>query len=245
MAEQGKKTALITGVSREMGLGFETARQLGQRGYKVFVSARRMEAANSLAQKLSAEGLDVVAAELDVADADSIASLRDRLEREAGMLNALINNASAPFDAETPTLATEKDAMLSNYLVHVVGPWMLVEALLPLLTASGAGRIVNLSSAGASFGGEKGMQAGGTKLGAYAVTKAALNALTVKLSAALEGEPVKVNSVYPGWVATYPGTAEIGARPVSEGAKGVVWAATLPDDGPSGGFFRDGERISW
>lgn len=245
MSEQIKKTALITGVSRGMGLGFETARQLAQRGFKVFISARRAEAADALAQKLRAEGLDVAAAELDVTDAVSIAALRDRLAQEAGALSALINNASAPFDAETPTLATPKDAMLSNYLVHVVGPWMLVEALHPLLAASGAGRIVNISSAGASFGGDKGMQGGGKVLGAYAVTKAALNALTIKLAAALEGEKVKVNAVYPGWVATYPGTAKMGARPVAEGAKGIVWAATLPDDGPTGGFFRDGEPIPW
>jgi NAD(P)-dependent dehydrogenase (short-subunit alcohol dehydrogenase family) len=89
------------------------------------------------------------------------------------------------------------------------------------------------------------MKTRGGNLIAYAVSKAALNAMTVKFAAAFADTPIIINCVCPGWVATYPGTLEMGARPVSEGAKSVVWAATLPDDGPRGGFFRDGAPLAW
>ena len=109
--------------------------------------------------------------------------------------------------------------------------------LLPLLRASGRGRIVNVSSEGGS------LASMGGGLPAYHTSKAALNALTRTLAAELRRDGILVNSVCPGWVATDMGGP--GGRPVSEGAAGIVWAATLPDDGPTGGFFRDGRPIAW
>ncbi len=238
-------TTLITGVSRRMGLGFETARQLAQLGHAVIVTARQLAAAEALAAELAAEGLTVTALALDVTDDASIAAAVAAVTATHGRLDVLINNAAGTFDYDVETLTVTREAMLAAFDTHVAGPWRLVEAFLPLLERAPAGRIVNVSSEAASFGAGYGLAARGRTLGAYAVTKTALNALTVKLAAALAETSIRVSSVCPGWVATYPGTAEMGARPVPEGAASVVHAATLPQDAPSGRFWRDGAPLAW
>ena len=128
--------------------------------------------------------------------------------------------------------------VMETIATNLLGPWRLCQAFLPLLRKSQAGRIVNVSSESGSLAE---MGAGPP---AYQVTKAALNALTRTLAGELRGEHILVNAVCPGWVATDMGGS--GApRSVSEGAAGIVWAATLPDDGPTGGFFRDGKPLPW
>ena len=126
---------------------------------------------------------------------------------------------------------------MEAFETNVYGPWRLCQSFVPLLRQSPHARIVNVSS---SAGALKGMKAGTP---AYSMTKAALNALTLMLADELRDEGILVNAVCPGWVATDSGGP--GGRPVPEGAQGIVWAATLPDDGPTGGFFRDGQRIAW
>jgi NAD(P)-dependent dehydrogenase (short-subunit alcohol dehydrogenase family) len=120
-----------------------------------------------------------------------------------------------------------------------------VNAFLPLLRASGRARVVNVTSEAGSFTAAQGLPAQADHLAGYAVAKAALNAYTVKLASALEGSGILVNVVSPGFVATQPGSEEMGARPIPEGAASVVWAATLDDDGPHGGFFRDAEPLTF
>ena len=120
---------------------------------------------------------------------------------------------------------------------NLYGPWLLCQAFIPLMKGNGYGRIVNVSSGAGSLH----YMGGGTP--AYGISKAALNALTIKLASELSGTGILVNSVDPGWVATDMGGR--GGRPVEEGAKGIVWAATLPDNGPSGGFFYDGKPEPW
>lgn len=238
-------TTLITGVSRRMGLGFETARQLARLGHDVIITSRQRVAAEALADELRAQDLPVTALQLDVTDDDSIKAAAEAVAGGRGRLDVLINNAAGTFDYDIETLAVGREAMLAAFDTHVAGPWRTVEAFLPLLKGSPAGRIVNVSSEASSFGAASGLAARGKTLGAYSITKAALNALTVKLAAALADTPIVVSSVCPGWVATYPGTAELGARPVTDGAASIVHAAMLPAGASSGSFWRDGAPLAW
>ncbi|MEV6108180.1 SDR family oxidoreductase [Streptomyces sp. NPDC051940] len=223
--------SLVTGGNR--GIGKEVCRQLGRLGHTVLLSARDGEAAEEAAGGLRAEGLDVRALTLDVSDADSVG----RAAREVGELDVLVNNAAIHYDtwqrATTADLAVVHEAAETN----LYGPWRCVQAFLPQLRRSAHPRVVNVSSEAAAFG----SMGAGTP--AYTTTKAALNALTVMLAAELRRDGVLVNAVCPGWVATDMGGP--GGRPVEDGAQSVVWAAVLADDGPSGGFFRDGRPLSW
>ena len=118
--------------------------------------------------------------------------------------------------------------------------------MLPLLRRSPSPRIVNISSGAGSHGDEHfGLSARGGAVASSGISKAALKALTSTLSTELRGTPILVNAVCPGLTATYPGAEAMGARPVEISARGVVWAATLPSDGPTGGLFRDGEPLPW
>ena len=128
---------------------------------------------------------------------------------------------------------------------NLFGAWRTTQALLPLLRRSGAGRVVNVASGAGSHGDPQFGLATGAGVASYGISKAALCALTTKLAVELRDDGILVNAVCPGLTATAPGMEAMGARPVHDGAAGVVWAATLPDDGPSGGFFRDGRALPW
>lgn len=240
-----RPVVLISGVSRAEGLGFETARQMATNGYLAIITARDGNAARRHATTLAAEGLAVVGRALDITDPHSVSALVAGIAEDFGRLDALINNAAIGWDFEVPTLEARPEDVRAALETNVFGAWALVNASLPLLKASPHPAIVNVSSEAASFNASYGMSQRGPTLAAYAISKAALNALTVKLGVALTDTRIRINAVCPGWVATYPGTAEMGARPVSDGARGIVWAATLPPDGPSGGFFRDGVALAW
>jgi NAD(P)-dependent dehydrogenase (short-subunit alcohol dehydrogenase family) len=175
---------------------------------------------------------------LDVDDPNSIAKAAAEVARQHERLDVLVNNAGINYDTwETVENAEIDGTVIETITTNLLGPWRVCQAFLPLLRKSPAGRIVNVSSESGSLAE---MGAGPP---AYQVTKAALNALTRTLAGELRGTHILVNSVCPGWVATDMGGS--GGRPVTEGAESVVWAATLPDDGPSGGFFRDGQPLSW
>lgn len=240
------KIALITGVSREMGLGFETAKQLTSKGYKVIITARDEEKASELAGKLTADGKDAVAKQLDIGSDQSVESLAKELSDEFGKLDVLVNNAGAYYDANGDPLKADFDYVRAAFETNLIGAWRMAIAFIELLRKSENGTIVNVSSGAGSFSDPVfGLNFHQQNVPVYGITKLALNGLTVKLARQLKDEGIKVNSVCPGWVATYPGTAEWGARPVEEGARGIVWAATLSKDGPTGGFYRDGEPLAW
>lgn len=230
-----QRVALVTGANR--GLGFEVCRQLGQAGLTVVLTSRDEAKGAAAAAILRAEGLDVQSRQLDVADPASVAALPAFLADTFGRLDVLVNNAAILYDtwqrAVEADLAVVQQALDTNTL----GAWRLIQLCLPLMRQGGYGRLVNVSSESGSLAG----MSGGTP--AYSVSKAALNALTRLLAGELSGSNILVNSVCPGWVATDMGGA--GGRPVPEGARGIVWAALLPDDGPSGGFFRDGRPVAW
>jgi NAD(P)-dependent dehydrogenase (short-subunit alcohol dehydrogenase family) len=233
--------ALVTGGAR--GIGFEVVRQIAQRGMTLILGARDQDKAETAAQELA--GLDVLAGTIDVTDGESVQKLAAEVQEEFGALDVLINNAAvfAPWSETASTADLESSRTVFD--TNLFGAWRVCQAFLPLIRRSAHGRVVNVSSGASSHGEPQfGLTAGGGAA-SYGISKAALNALTAKLAVELEGTGILVNCLDPGLTATAPGMEEMGARPVSEGTASVVWAATLPDDGPTGGFFRDGEPLPW
>jgi NAD(P)-dependent dehydrogenase (short-subunit alcohol dehydrogenase family) len=235
MTDRSGRIAVVTGAGR--GIGLEVVRQLAERGCTVVLTARNALAGRTAAERLVASGHDVVAAELDVDDDESAARLARRLESQTGGCDVLVNNAAIHYDTWQRPASADLTVVHEALETNLFGAWRTTQALLPLLRRGAHPRVVNVSSGAGAL---TGMGAGTP---AYAVSKAALNALTLMLAADLRPDGILVNAVCPGWVATDMGGP--GGRPVADGARGVVWAATLPDDGPTGGFFRDGEPIPW
>jgi NAD(P)-dependent dehydrogenase (short-subunit alcohol dehydrogenase family) len=235
-SDRSVRVALVTGANR--GIGLEVCRQLAEKGFVVLLTARDAAKANSAAKKL-AKGSAVEPLALDVASAASIKNAAAEVASRYSCLDVLVNNAGINYDTwEKVENADISGTVMETITTNLLGPWRVCQAFLPLIRKSRAGRIVNVSSESGSLAN---MGAGPP---AYQVTKAALNALTRTLAGELRGSRILVNAVCPGWVATDMGGA--GApRSVGEGAAGIVWAATLPDKGPTGGFFRDGKPLPW
>lgn len=232
---QENRIAIVTGANR--GIGLEVVRQLAQTGMTVILGSRDLEKGEAAVTKLAEEGLSARPHRLDVTNSDSIAQLVAHVEQEFGRLDVLVNNAGILYDTwqqpSTANLNTVQEAFSTNTL----GPWRMCQAFVPLLRRSDRARIVNVSSGAGSIASM------GDNTPAYSVSKAALNAFTRTLAAELKGAGILVNAVCPGWVATDMGGS--GGRPVQDGAASVVWAVMLPDDGPTGGFFRDGQPLPW
>jgi len=232
MAEYDGRVAVVSGANR--GIGREVVRQLAGLGFTTILGSRSLEKGRAAAEGISGE---VVVKQLDVSDDGSVRALADWVEREFGRLDVLVNNAGILYDTWQRALGADLDIVREALETNTFGPWRMCEAFLPLLRRSEHARIVNVSSEAGSLS----SMGGGTP--AYKTSKVALNALTRMLAAELRGTGILVNSVCPGWVATDMGGA--GGRPVEDGAASVVWAATLPDDGPTGGFSRDGRPLPW
>jgi NAD(P)-dependent dehydrogenase (short-subunit alcohol dehydrogenase family) len=230
-----KKIALVTGANR--GLGFETCKQLSQLGIAVLLTSRDPTKGEVAAKRLIHKGLDVIFYQLDVSDRSNIKDIFTKIENQFGRLDILINNAAILYDKDQSTMNADLELVNKALTTNLFGPWLLCQAFVPLMEKNGYGRIVNVSSGAASMH----YMEGGTP--AYGISKVALNALTRKLASELGRKNVLVNSVDPGWVATDMGGH--GGRPIEEGCRGIVWAATLPNNGPSGGFFYDGEPELW
>jgi NAD(P)-dependent dehydrogenase (short-subunit alcohol dehydrogenase family) len=226
------RVAVITGAAK--GLGLKTARQLSELGLRTILTGRNETA-------LAAKAASVPQAEwhvLDVADDASVASFFGWLEGSHGRLDVLVNNAGRTYGAHRRTVvdtdvATVAEAIDNNAL----GALRMMQRALPMMARNGYGRIVNVSS---GMGALTGMGSGSVP---YRVSKTALNALTI-LAAHEAPIGVKVNAVCPGWVRTDMGGPGA-SRDVASGARGIVWSATLQEDGPTGGFFRDGRPIAW
>lgn len=221
MSEAEQPVALVSGANR--GIGEEIARQLrDDHGYLVLAGAREPSG-------------DQV--QLDVTDQASVDALRERIESDPGRLDALVNNAGVISDyerLEEIELETAREVLE----VNLWGTWRLTRAMLPLLRGGGHGRVVNMSS---GMGQLSDMNGGAAP---YRVSKAGVNALSRIVAAEEGGRGILANSVCPGWVETDMGGAGA-TRSVAEGADTAVWLATIDDDGPNGGFFRDREPIPW
>jgi NAD(P)-dependent dehydrogenase (short-subunit alcohol dehydrogenase family) len=223
---------VVTGGNR--GIGLEVCRQLAALGYTVVLTARDLKKARSAARDL---GPGVVACQLDVADEGSVRAAAEWVRDELGRCDALVNNAASHYDPGARAVSADLGVVSEALETNLLGAWRTAQAFLPLVRESPHGRIVNVSSEGGSLAS---MGAGAP---AYSVSKASLNALTRILAAELRPAGILVNAICPGWTATDMGG--YAGRPVEDGAASVVWAVTLPDDGPTGGFFRDGRPLRW
>jgi len=227
------RIALVSGGNR--GIGLEVCRQLAERGYTVVMGSRDEEKGRVAAERL--EG-DMIPHQLDVSDAGSVDRMAAFLEEEVGRLDILVNNAAISNDEGQRGVDADLDRVRESLEANLFGAWRLCEIAIPLMRRNGYGRIVNVSTGLAAL-----EDMGGGSPG-YRVSKTALNALTRILASELRGSGILVNAVNPGWVQTDMGGSGA-TRPVEEGAEALVWAATLPNNGPTGGFFRDRHPVPW
>lgn len=234
--------ALVTGAAH--GIGLEVARQLAQLGIDVLVGARDPDKAEAAVRGV--EGVSALPLSLDITDQEAVDLALQVVETTKGRLDILVNNAAAhPHRNETVT-ATDLHSAMSVVQVDLFGTWRMTISALKLLRRAPRPRVVNVSSGAGSHSDDRyGLAAADGRYASHAIGKAAVNALTAALAAELADTAIMVNAVCPDVTATVPGAETLGARPVGESAPGVVWAATLPDDGPRGGFYRDGKPLGW
>lgn len=242
-----KKVALITGANR--GIGFETARQLGQKGLTVVVAARTLKSAEETASKLKTEGIEAFPLKLDVTNPEDRQAAAKTIGDRFGKLDVLVNNAGVGaqdgmFAAKT--INTTEEELQTVFGTNVFAVIALTRSLLPLLKKSVAGRIVNLSSilGSLTLHADPKSPIAGIKTFAYDASKTALNAFTIHLAAELKDTGIKVNSAHPGWVKTEMGTDQAPME-IPDGAKTSVQLALLGPDGPSGRFIHLGKELPW
>jgi NAD(P)-dependent dehydrogenase (short-subunit alcohol dehydrogenase family) len=239
-----KKIALITGANR--GIGFEVARQLGRRGMAVIIGARDPQRGTDAATTLRGEGMDAHHVRLDVTDEHTIRAAVQEVGRAFGRLDVLVNNAGVALDRGMQPSEVPLDVLHRTYETNVFGPVAVIQAFLPLLKQSEAGRIVNVSTELASLAQNTNpdFEFDHIKLLAYNSSKTALNAVTMQFAHELKGTPIKVNAADPGYTAT-DFNNHSGTQTVEQGARVVVQLATLPASGPTGGYFNADGPLPW
>jgi NAD(P)-dependent dehydrogenase (short-subunit alcohol dehydrogenase family) len=241
-----KKIALISGGNR--GLGLEIGRQLGKLGVTILLGARTEESGSAAADQLVAEGIEADFISLDITDEASILKVAERVTDKFGRLDILINNAGMQAKNQAPSVISA-DLLRSFINTNFIGHVLLTQALLPLLKASQAGRIVNMSSSigsMATMGDSVNTNpriAAATPLG-YSSSKAALNMFTILLAKELKQTSIKVNSADPGRTQTDMGGSEA-PNTIAYGARPAVWLACLDENGPTGGFFSHNKVNPW
>ncbi|MGZ8212813.1 MAG: SDR family oxidoreductase [Burkholderiales bacterium] len=232
-----ERIALVTGGNR--GIGFEICRQLARQGLAVVLTARDAGKGKAAAKTLQDEGLAVEFHRLDVTSCRSIRACVASVAERRGHIDVLVNNAGVLLDPRGSRFLDSKlDTYRDTLETNLFGPLQLAQAVVPLMKANRYGRIVNLSS---GLGQLADM---GTGTPAYRLSKTALNALTRILAAEFRESNILANSMCPGWVKTGMGGDQAPKSP-REAAETAVWLATLPNDGPSGGFFRDSKPVHW
>ena len=237
MATMDKRLAVVTGGNK--GIGYEICRQLARKGLRVLLTSRDAEKGREARERLEKEGLDILHRKLDVTDPASVAAIARHIESEYGRVDVLANNAGILIDSRSASVLREKDETFRITLeTNFYGALRMCQALVPLMQKNHYGRVVNVSS------GLGQLDDMGDGTPAYRVSKTALNALTRMVAKAVEGDNILVNSMCPGWVRTDMGGSGA-SRSVEQGAETAVWLAMLPQDGPTGGFFRDKKPIPW
>ena len=238
------KNALISGANK--GIGLETARQLGAQGYKVYVGARDLVKGNAAEAELKAEGINAEFVLLDLAAPSTFQTVFNHIESKDGKLDVLVNNAGVILDFGLQPSQVSIDILKDTYDVNVFAQIELTQLLLPLIRKSEAGRIVNVSSilGSLTLNSDPNSALGDWRSLGYNSSKAALNAFTAILAFELRDTKIKVNSAHPGWVKTDLGGPDA-LLEVPDGAKTGVWLATLPEDGPTGGFFHLQAKLPW
>ena len=239
-----RRIALVTGATR--GIGLEIARQLGRQGFVTLVGARDRTRGEAAVSRLTAEDVDAEPVPLDVTSEASIASAATTVAARFGRLDVLINNAGILLDRGMNPSEVPPALLHATYETNVFGPVAVIQAFLPLLRRSAAGRIVNVSSELASLARntDPTFEFAHLKRLAYNSSKTALNAVTVMFAHELRDTPIKVNAADPGYTAT-EFNAYAGTQSVEEGARAAVALALLPDDGPTGGYFNADGPLPW
>jgi NAD(P)-dependent dehydrogenase (short-subunit alcohol dehydrogenase family) len=249
MSEQNKKIALITGANR--GIGFETARQLGQKSIKILVGARSEKNGKQAEAELKDQGFDAEFVLLDVDDAKTHESASRYIDETYGRLDILINNAGIFIDqneengAPVAASKTSDEIFRKTFDTNFFNTVALTQKFIPLIKKSDAGRIVFLSSGLGSLNlhSDPASPIYNWKVPAYDISKTALNGYAVHLAYELKDTPIKVNAAHPGSVVTDMNAN--GEIPVEEGAKTSVALATLPPDGYTGKFIYLGNELPW
>ncbi len=235
------KIAVVSGANRGIGLGI--AKGLSQADFKVLMVGRDQQKIKQAAADLTGQGLQVEPFVVDIAFDDQVKQLAQQLDSQYDHLDVLVNNAGVIIgsgdDGEPPAIRNvQPETVLQTININTVGALRMTQALMPLLERSSAPRIVNISS---GMGSLNEMEGGHP---AYRISKAGLNAVTRITAQETRHPTLKVNSLCPGWVRTDMGGMQA-SRSVEEAVPGILWAAQLPDDGPTGGFFRDTVEIAW
>lgn len=232
----GDRVALVTGANR--GIGLEIAKQLAQRKNRVILGARDIARGEAAVKEISSG--NVTAAKVDVTDQSTVDMLAQKINSDFGRLDILVNNAAILIDETDFPTKTNLDIARFTLETNLIGSWRLCQAFVPIMRQNNYGRIVNVSSNAGS------LEAIAENLysPAYSISKVSLNALTMMLARELRGSNILVNSMSPGWVRTDMGGPSA-SRSVKEGADTAIWLATLPDNGPTGGFFLERKRIDW
>lgn len=247
-----KKVAFITGANR--GIGFETARQLGQQGIYPIIGSRNAEQGKAAVEKLAAEGIESEYLKFDVLDKKDHAAAYDYIDGKFGKLDILVNNAGISLEGDLVdsigrtdnTSGISEDTLRGTFDANFFNVVFSTQTLLPLLKKAEAGRIVNVSSTLGSltYHADPASPIYAVKTFAYNASKTALNAFTVHLAHDLRDTTVKVNSIHPGWVQTELG-GKSAPMPLVDGAKTSVRLATIPADGPNGGYFHMEDALPW
>jgi NAD(P)-dependent dehydrogenase (short-subunit alcohol dehydrogenase family) len=230
------RIALVTGGNR--GIGLEVCRQLAGRGIRTVLTARSEDKGRHAAQTLAEQGLPESFLPLDMTDERSMVRCAEYVRSEFGRLDILINNAAVALDFEIQGLDVDMNVVRTTIETNVFGPLRLTQLIVPMMRAQNYGRIVNVSSGLGSF---SKITAGRL---AYRLSKVSLNAMTKVFADELKDTNILVNAATPGWVRTKLGGIRA-ERSVEQGAVGIMWLATAPDDGPRGKFFKDHDEFPW
>ena len=236
MAKAQTHVALVTGANR--GLGLETARQLLARGLRVVLAGRDPAALDRALHGLDHADEQAMTVRLDVTNPESIRSAQRSVAGRFKGVDILVNNAAVLLSESEDVLSIPLDAYTRTFETNVFGAIEVSRVFAPAMAQSGYGRIVNVSSGAGQLARMSDYAP------AYSMSKAALNAFTRILASTYKGSGVLVNAADPGWVRTDMGGPSAPRSP-REGADTIVWLATLPDDGPTGGFFHDRQPIAW
>lgn len=241
------KLALITGANR--GIGLETAKQLAEAGLRVLMTGRNEEDIRQQAEALQAKGLDVHPLVLDITRDEDIDAVATTIEEEYGKLDVLVNNAgmiTGETFAENSSPHIKRKALRQTMLVNYESQVAVTQAMLPLLKSAESARVVNVSSilGSLTLNSKKDSPISSAKPLAYNASKAALNMFTIILADSLAETNIKVNAAHPGWVKTDMGGEQAPVE-IEDGAKTCVALALLDDDGPTGGFFHNGDTLPW
>ena len=234
------RIALVTGANR--GIGLEIVRQLARLGIVAVIGSRSLAAGKAAAEPLISEGLIVPVVALDVTDTSSVQAATAEVMGLFGHIDILVNNAAVLIDGPGSPISNVRsvppDVVRETFDTNTLGPLRTIQAVLPMMREQGYGRIVNISSGAGQLADM------GAEYPAYRMSKAALNALTRTTAAELGSGPILINACCPGWVQTGMGGPNA-PRTVVQGAETPVWLATLHENGPAGGFFRDKAPIPW